>query len=123
MKPQIHYNIPVDNSKPEQVDLPVEAPSTNAEEMMVKPICKRNCIDTERIIMGKKLTDTEINHAQKLLKSQFPKLNGLFIKERFMFKLQLTGYKLFIVIRGIIGSLQQPLVVMKQWYSYTILCR
>ena len=39
----------------QQVDLPVEAPSTNAEEMMVKPICKRNCIDTERIIMREKL--------------------------------------------------------------------
>ena len=64
-------------SKPEQVDLPVEAPSTNAEEMMVKPICKRNCIDTEHIITGEKLTDKEINRAQNLLKSQFPKLNGL----------------------------------------------
>ena len=45
--------------------------------MMVKPICKKNCIDTECIIKGEKLTDEEINHAQKLLKSQFPKLNGL----------------------------------------------
>ena len=29
-----------------------------------KPICKKNCIDTECIIKGEKLTDEEINHAQ-----------------------------------------------------------
>ena len=31
----------------------------------------------EKIIMGKELTDTEINLAQQLLKSQFPEVNGL----------------------------------------------
>ena len=31
----------------------------------------------EKIIMGKELTDTEINLAQQLLKSQFPGVNGL----------------------------------------------
>ena len=35
------------------------------------------CIDTHLIIMGEKLTDIEINHCQKMLKLQFPKLNGL----------------------------------------------
>lgn len=34
-------------------------------------------IDLERIIMGEMLTDFEINHAQNLLKSQFPGINGL----------------------------------------------
>ena len=32
-------------------------------------------VDTEHIIMGKELTDTEINLAQQLLKKQFPNLN------------------------------------------------
>lgn len=34
-------------------------------------------VDTEHIIMGEKLNDEDINHAQKILKAQFPKLNGL----------------------------------------------
>ena len=34
-------------------------------------------MDTERIIMGQKLTDEDINYAQKILGAQFPKLNGL----------------------------------------------
>ena len=34
-------------------------------------------IDLERIIMGEKLSDLEINFAQRLLKLQFPDLNGL----------------------------------------------
>ena len=34
-------------------------------------------IDLERIIMGEKLSDLEINIAQRLLKLQFPDLNGL----------------------------------------------
>ena len=29
------------------------------------------------IIMGEKLTDIEVNHCQKMLKQQFPSLNGL----------------------------------------------
>jgi len=38
---------------------------------------KPQYIDTHLIIMGEKLTDIEINHCQKMLKLQFPKLNGL----------------------------------------------
>ena len=34
-------------------------------------------IDLELIIMGEKLTDLEINFARKVLKSQFPEVNGL----------------------------------------------
>ena len=34
-------------------------------------------MDTEHIIMGERLGDADINHAQKILKAQFPKLNGL----------------------------------------------
>ena len=34
-------------------------------------------MDTEHIIMGERLSDADINHAQKILKAQFPKLNGL----------------------------------------------
>ena len=34
-------------------------------------------VDTEHIIMGEKLNDKDIKHAQKILKAQFPKLNGL----------------------------------------------
>ena len=34
-------------------------------------------IDTEWIIMDKELSDLEIDFAQRLLKEQFPKLNGL----------------------------------------------
>ena len=34
-------------------------------------------IDTHLIIMGEKLTDIEVNHCQKMLKQQFPNLNGL----------------------------------------------
>ena len=38
---------------------------------------KPQYIDIHLIIMGEKLTDIEINHCQKMLKLQFPKLNGL----------------------------------------------
>ena len=34
------------------------------------------CMDTERIIMGQKLTDEDISDAQKILGAQFAKLNG-----------------------------------------------
>ena len=34
-------------------------------------------MDMEYIIMGERLSDADINHAQKILKAQFPKLNGL----------------------------------------------
>ena len=33
-------------------------------------------VDIEHIIMGEELSDTEINLAQQLLKTQFPNLNG-----------------------------------------------
>ena len=34
-------------------------------------------MDTEHIIMGERLSDADFNHAQKILKAQFPNLNGL----------------------------------------------
>ena len=49
------------------------ADAVSPKKKTVKPLC----IDTHLIIMGEKLTDMEINHCQKLLKLQFPKLNGL----------------------------------------------
>ena len=55
------------------VDLSDQAVEHNA----VSPQKKRmKLIDSEHIIMGEELTDTEINLAQQLLKKQFPNLNG-----------------------------------------------
>ena len=46
------------------------------KDVQVQSITER-FVDTEHIIMGEKLNDEDINHAQKILKAQFPKLNGL----------------------------------------------
>ena len=37
----------------------------------------RYTIEGERVIMGQRLSDIEINFSQLLLKSQFPEINGL----------------------------------------------
>ena len=47
------------------------------KDVQVKVQVQSRYIDTEHIIMGEKLSDGDINHAQKILKAQFPKLNGL----------------------------------------------
>ena len=58
------------------VDLSLDL-SGQATEHDVSPQKKRlKLIDSEHIIMGEELTDTEINLAQQLLKKQFPNLNG-----------------------------------------------
>ena len=41
------------------------------------PICKKTKLDFERVIMGEKLSDLDINAAQRILKQQFPNVNGL----------------------------------------------
>ena len=39
--------------------------------------CKKTKLDFERIIMGEKLLDLDINAAQRILKQQFPNIHGL----------------------------------------------
>ena len=41
------------------------------------PSCKKIKLDSERIIMGEKLSDLDINAAQRVLKQQFPNIYGL----------------------------------------------
>ena len=41
------------------------------------PPCKKTKLDFERIIMGEKLLDLDINAAQRILKQQFPNIHGL----------------------------------------------
>ena len=49
-----------------------------AEDVVCSPPKKRlKKFNEEAIIMGEKLTDNEINLAQRILKLQFPKLSGL----------------------------------------------
>ena len=50
---------------------------TDVEADASPPSKRARLGDMEKIIMGKELTDIEINLAQQLLKSQFPKVNGL----------------------------------------------
>lgn len=53
-------------------------PVDTVEDVICSPPKKRyKRFNEESIIMGKQLTDLEIDYAQKLLKSQFPHLNGL----------------------------------------------
>ena len=53
-------------------------PVDTVEEVICSPPKKRHKrFNEESIIMGKQLTDLEIDYAQRLLKSQFPHLNGL----------------------------------------------
>ena len=48
------------------------------EEVVCSPPKKRaKKFNEEAIIMGEKLTDVEINFAQRILKAQFPRINGL----------------------------------------------
>ena len=48
------------------------------EEVVCSPPKKQlKKFDEEVIIMGERLTDVEINLAQRILKSQFPSINGL----------------------------------------------
>ena len=59
------------------VDLSSDLSDQAVEHNAVSPQKKRmKLIDSEHIIMGEELTDTEINLAQQLLKKQFPNLNG-----------------------------------------------
>ena len=44
---------------------------------MILRTCKKTKIDFERIIMGEKLLDLDINAAQRTLKQQFPNIHGL----------------------------------------------
>ena len=56
----------------------VDFTSLEHVEADVSPPSKRVRLgDMEKIIMGKELTDIEINLAQQFLKSQFPEVNGL----------------------------------------------
>lgn len=51
---------------------------TSDEDEVEPPAKKLRCtIDIERVIMNQKLSDIEINFSQRLLKSQFPEINGL----------------------------------------------
>ena len=51
---------------------------TSDEDEVEPPVKKLRCtIDMERLIMGQKLSDIEINFSQRFLKFQFPKINGL----------------------------------------------
>ena len=75
-------------------------------------------MDTEDIIMGEGLSDADINHAQKILKAQFPNLNGLRLtlyQDRPSKKAIDNLCKLYFVFGGITGSLEQPSVVMMVW--------
>ena len=65
-------------------------------------------IDIEGIIMGKELSDADINLAQRLLKAQFPELGGLqsslLQHKRYQYlKRKRKCYKLYIVQVAIIG--------------------
>ena len=46
------------------------------KDVQVQSITER-FVDTEHIIMGEKLNNQDINHAQNILKAQFSKLSGL----------------------------------------------
>ena len=59
------------------VDLSDETPAAYLEEGNWPQKKRVKLIDTEPIIMGKELSDVEINLAQELLKNQFPVFNGL----------------------------------------------
>ena len=51
---------------------------TSDEDEAEPPAKKLRCTsDVERVIMGQRLSDIEINFSQRLLKSQFPEINGL----------------------------------------------
>lgn len=57
---------------------PVEVNSIVVEDVACSPPKKRQKkFNEEVIIMGEKLTDAEIQFAQRILKSQFPNINGL----------------------------------------------
>ena len=60
------------------VDKSNSIPVDTVEDVICSPPKKRyKRFNKESIIMGKQLTDLEIDYAQRLLKSQFPHLNGL----------------------------------------------
>ena len=61
---------------PHTEEMPISIDDSSDEPPKKKGCCS-SIIDTQLIIMGDELTDREINHSQKLLKVQFPKLNGL----------------------------------------------
>ena len=56
-------------------EMPISIDS--GDEPPKKKSCYTPIIDTQLIVMGDRLTDREINHSQKILKLQFPELNGL----------------------------------------------
>ena len=96
-----------------------ETAYTDDEEPYAKKL--KLSIDLERIIMGEMLTDLEINYVQKLLKSQFPGINGLcltLLQSKIGETKEPANNKLQIVLcretgREIIGLLLQQLGVRK----------
>ena len=78
-----HNTTNVDNEVTTNLNQPIPVvdnsiPVDKVEEVICSPPkkrCKR--FNEESIIMGKQLEDLEIDYAQRLLKAQFPHLNGL----------------------------------------------
>ena len=63
-------------------------PVDTVEEVICSPPKKwHKRFNEESIIMGKQLTDLEIDYAQRLLKSQFPHLNGLCFNKKHALRL------------------------------------
>ena len=75
-------------------------------------------MDIQHITMQEKLNDGHINHSQKILRVQFPKLNGLYIGDTIpgqaiqAWHRQLDASYRYIAFRGITGSLQPSIVMM-----------
>ena len=78
-----HNTTNVDNEVTTNLNQPIlvvdnSIPVNTVEEVICSPPKKqRKRFNEESIIMGKQLEDLEIDYAQRLLKSQFPHLNGL----------------------------------------------
>ena len=51
--------------------------SDTEDETEVTELPTKKLKSLERVIMGKKLSDIEINSSQRILKSKFPEINGL----------------------------------------------
>jgi len=59
-------------SRWETVEISDIANLPQAPELIERP----SSLNSERIVMGQRLTDEDIINAQKVLRAQFPKLNG-----------------------------------------------
>ena len=75
-------------------------------------------MDIQHITMREKLNDGHINHSEKILRVQFPKLNGLYIVNNIpgqatqTWHRQLDASYRYIAFKGITGSLQPSIVMM-----------